>query len=70
MLDKPGTIVYRYWEDRPQPVVTSNPDVATIVYLRAGAGGIGSSGSATRGQDETATVKVDLKTLGLAEAAM
>ncbi len=66
ILDKPGTIVYRYWEDRPQPVVTTNPDVPTIVYSVPGQEALVAVVSYSR-QDENVTVKLDLKTLGLAE---
>lgn len=32
ILAQPGVQAYRYWDDRPQPVKTGNPDLPTIVY--------------------------------------
>jgi hypothetical protein len=36
LLDDPELVVYRYWDDRPQPVRAENPDVPTIVYAVPG----------------------------------
>jgi len=32
ILAQPGVEAYRYWDERPQPVVTDSPDLPTIVY--------------------------------------
>lgn len=64
LLDTPGLQVYKYWEDRPQPVTTDHPDVQTIVYSVPGQEAVVPVVSYAR-QDATVTVTVDLKALGL-----
>ena len=32
LLDRPGLEAYRYWDERPQPVTSGDPDLPTIVY--------------------------------------
>jgi hypothetical protein len=36
LVETPGVEVYRYWDDRPQPVVADSPDLPTIVYSLKG----------------------------------
>ncbi len=64
MLDKPGLEVYRYWDERPQPVTTADPDIPTIVYAVPGKDALAGVVSYAR-QDEAVTVRVDLEALGL-----
>ncbi len=64
MLDKPGLDVYRYWDERPQPVRTTNPDIPTIVYAVPGKEALAAVVSYAR-QDEAVAVHVDLEALGL-----
>jgi len=64
MLDEPKLEVYRYWEDRAQPVITSDPDVHTIVYSVPGRVAlVGVVGFAPADRD--VTLYVDAKALGL-----
>ena len=67
MLDKPGLVVYKYWEDRPSPVACSRTDVPTIVYSVPGKESIVAVVSYAK-QDVPVTLNVDLKTLGLTPA--
>ena len=67
MLDKPGLVVYKYWEDRPLPVACSRTDVPTIVYSVPGKESIVAAVSYAK-QDVPVTLNVDLKTLGLTPA--
>lgn len=64
ILDAPGLRVYKYWDERPQPVTTDTPDVQTIVYSVPGREAVVPVVSYAR-QDMTAGVKVDLEALGL-----
>jgi hypothetical protein len=59
MLDQPGLVVYKYWEDRPQPVTTNHPDLPTIVYAVPGKQALVAFVSYCR-EDLVATVAVDL----------
>ncbi len=59
MLDQPGLVVYKYWEDRPQPVTTDHPDLPTIVYAVPGQEALVAFVSYSR-EDVVATVSVDL----------
>ncbi len=65
MLDRPGLVVYKYWEDRPLPVATGRPDVPAIVYSVPGEEALAAVVSYAR-QDETVSATVDLGALGLA----
>jgi hypothetical protein len=67
MLDKPDLVVYKYWEDRPLPVSTGQPDLPAIVYSVPGKEALVAVVSYSR-QDESVTVTADLKTLGLPAA--
>ena len=64
ILDAPGLRVYKYWDERPQPVTTDTPDVQTIVYSVPGREAVVPVVSYAR-QDMTALVKVNLEALGL-----
>jgi len=67
MLDKPGLVVYTYWEDRPLPVTTGHPDVPAIVYSVPGKEALAAVVSYAR-QDERVTLSADLAALGLTAA--
>ena len=64
MLDRPGLVVYRYWEDRPPPVTASHADVPTIVYSLPGREALVAAVSYAR-EDLEVTLRADLATLGL-----
>lgn len=64
LLDKPGLEAYRYWDERAQPVRTTNPDIPTLVYAVPGQEALAAIVSYAR-QDEEVTVRVDLEALGL-----
>jgi hypothetical protein len=63
MVDKPGVEVYRYWDDRPQPVVADNKDLPTIVYAVKGIEAVVAVVSYVDG-DATATLAIDPVALG------
>jgi len=64
LVETPGLEVYRYWDDRPQPVATGHPDLPTIVYSLPGKEAlIGVTSYAE--QDVDATLTIDPKPLGL-----
>jgi hypothetical protein len=65
ILDEPGLVVYRYWDDRPQPVVASSPDVPTIVYSVPGKKAVVAAVSYSS-KDENVSLAVDAKALGFA----
>jgi hypothetical protein len=67
ILDEPGLTVYRYWDDRPQPVAATNPDVPTIVYSVPGKQAVVAAVSYSQ-KDENVTLAVDSKALGFAGA--
>lgn len=64
MLDRPGLQVYRYWEERPQPVRSENPELLTNCYVVPGQEALVVLVSYAR-EDVAAEVKVDLQALGL-----
>jgi hypothetical protein len=64
MLDKPGLVVYKYWEDRPSPASSSRADVPTIVYSVPRKEALVAAVSYAQ-QGVPVTLNVDLKTLGL-----
>lgn len=64
MLDEPNLLVYRYWDERPQPVKAMNPDVPTIVYSVPGAKAVAVATSYAD-QDSMVTLGVDCKALEL-----
>ncbi len=63
LLDDPALTVYRYWDDRAQPVTTGNKDIPTIVYSVPGREAIvvvvGYSDN-----DEQVKLNIDPKALG------
>jgi len=63
ILARPGVLAYRYWDDEPQPVVTDNPDLPTIVYSVPGEEAVFAVVSYADA-DTTATVRVDTAALG------
>ncbi len=66
MLDKPGLQVYKYWEDRPLPISTLQPELPAIVYSVPGKEAlVVITGYAQ--QEETATLHIDTAALGLGE---
>ncbi len=67
LLDQPGLVVYKYWEDRPLPVASGRAEVPAIVYSVPGKEALAALVSYAR-QDESITVTVDLQTLGFANA--
>jgi hypothetical protein len=66
LLDQPGLVVYKYWEDRPVPVLSGHADVPSIVYSIPGKQALAALVSYAR-QEVPITVTADLKTLGLAD---
>jgi len=64
MLDREGLEVYKYWEDRPQPVASDHADIHTIVYSVRGQEAVTAVVSYAR-EDADVTLKVDEKALGL-----
>ena len=64
MLDEPKLAVYRYWDERPQPVAATSPNVPTIVYSVPGGPAVVVATSYSA-KDEQVTLNVDLKALGL-----
>jgi hypothetical protein len=64
MLEHPELVVFKYWEDRPQPVKAGHADVPAIVYSLPGKQALAGLVSYAR-EDLTVTVTVDLAALGL-----
>jgi len=64
MLDEPNLLVYRYWDERPQPIKATNGDVPTIVYSVPGAKAVVVATSYAD-QDAMVTLSVDCNALGL-----
>jgi len=64
MLDREGLEVYKYWEDRPQPVASDHADIHTIVYSVRGQEAVTAVVSYAR-EAADVTLKVDEKALGL-----
>ena len=58
ILAQPGCEAFRYWDERPQPVVTGNPDLPTIVYSVKGKEAVFAVVSYAE-QDEEAQVSID-----------
>ena len=63
MSEKPGVEVYRYWDERQQPVFASNPNLPGIVYLLKGKEALFAITSYAQ-QDETAAVTILPRLLG------
>jgi hypothetical protein len=68
MLEHPELEVYKYWEDRPQPVKAEHADVPAIVYSLRGKQALAGLASYSR-EDVTVTVNVDVAALGLSATA-
>jgi len=63
LVETPGVQVYRYWDERPQPVTSGDPDLPTIVYSVKGKEAVFAvTGYADK--DTQATLTIDPKTLG------
>ncbi|MFC1715201.1 glycoside hydrolase domain-containing protein [Candidatus Poribacteria bacterium] len=67
LLDDEALEVYRYWDERPLPVVTDNPDLPTIVYSIPGREAVFVVTSYVEA-DAQATVNIDFRTLGFSES--
>jgi hypothetical protein len=63
ILDRPGLVVYKYWEDRPLPADTRDPDLPAIVYSVPGQEALVAVVSYAR-EDRQVTLHLDLPTLG------
>lgn len=66
IIDQPDVEVYRYWDDRPQPVKSDNPDLPSIVYSVPGKSALVGVCSYVDG-DVDAVLSVDAKALGFAK---
>jgi len=64
LVETPGVEVYRYWDDRPQPVVADDPDLPTIVYVVKGHEALFAITSYAE-EDRATTISIDPKPLGL-----
>ncbi len=69
LLDRQGLQVYKYWDERPQPVKAASPDVVSIVYSVPGKEAVAALTSYAE-KDEAAVVSVDAKALGFAEGCV
>jgi hypothetical protein len=67
LLDEPALQVYRYWDERPQPVRADSPDTPTIVYVVPGRQAVAVATSYSP-KDEQVTLTVDAKAMGFAGA--
>ncbi|MCF7854835.1 MAG: DUF6067 family protein [Candidatus Pacebacteria bacterium] len=66
MLDDPKLEVYKYWQDRAQPVKAEHPDALTIVYSVPGEEALAAVVSYSR-DDLNVEVRADLTALKLAD---
>ena len=64
LLDKDGLQVYKYWEDRPQPVRSAQAEFPTMVYCVPGKEAVAAVVSYSQ-KDEEVSLAVDVKALGL-----
>jgi hypothetical protein len=64
ILDMPGVEAYRYWDERPQPVVADRRDLPTIVYSVKGERAVFAVASYAE-SDVDATLTIDREALGL-----
>jgi hypothetical protein len=67
ILQRPGTIAYHYWDDRPMPVSCSNADVPLLVYSNPNNEALIIACSYDS-KDVTAHLDLNLKTLGLSSS--
>ncbi|MBI5834414.1 MAG: hypothetical protein HZB16_19120 [Armatimonadetes bacterium] len=65
LLEQPGCDIWRYWDERPQPVKSANPDLPTIVYGVKGKQALAAVVGYVDG-DTTCELNVDAAALGLA----
>lgn len=65
LLDEPTLAVYRYWDERPQPVAADSPDVPTIVYVVPGKQAVAVATSYAP-KDLDVVLRVDAKAMGFA----
>ena len=63
LLENPELQVFRYWDERPQPVSSGNPDLPTIVYSVPGKEAIAAVTSYAE-EDVDCTLTIDPKALG------
>lgn len=63
ILAQSGVQAYRYWDDRPQPIKTDNPDLPTIVYCVKGKRAVFAVVSYAD-SDQTAKLTLDPAALG------
>ncbi|MDQ3814268.1 MAG: hypothetical protein M3347_10000 [Armatimonadota bacterium] len=66
ILSQPGVQVYRYWDERPQPIKADNPDLPTIVYSVKSQQAVFAVVSYAE-SDVTANLTIDPVALGLAQ---
>jgi hypothetical protein len=66
LVETPGLDVYRYWDDRRQPIVANHPDLPTIVYSLKGKEAL-LAVTSYADKDLSATIAIDPAALGLAE---
>jgi hypothetical protein len=66
LLDQDGLRVYKYWDERPQPVKSSHPDLVTIVYSVPGKTAV-TAVTSYADKDVEAALAVDAKALGFPE---
>lgn len=67
LLDDPKLQVYRYWDERPQPVSANNPDLPAIVYSVPGKEAVAAVTSYAH-QDTDTVLTIDPNALGFAGA--
>jgi hypothetical protein len=65
MLDKEGLQIFKYWDERPQPVKAADADIVSIVYSVPGKDAVAALTNYSA-KDEDASVTVDAKVLGFA----
>jgi hypothetical protein len=69
MLDRESLQVYKYWEERPQPVKAKNPETVSIVYCVPSKAAVAAITSYAK-KDEDATVSVDVQALGFTDGCI
>ena len=69
MLQNNNLIVYKYWEDRDQPVMARHPDVHTIVYSVPGELAVAAVVSYAR-ENVRAKLRINARQLGLEPAEL
>ncbi len=64
ILARPGVDAYRYWDERPQPMSTDDPDLPAIVYVVPGEEAVCAVVSYAD-EDRAARVRIDTAALGM-----